>query len=285
MNTTMTHHRFTCADPHGSHTIVYTQRGDVDNPQVLICLHGLTRNARDFDALAAAMSPDYRVLCIDVAGRGQSDWLRQPEDYSYAVYVADMLALLEHLQISRIDLVGTSMGGHIGMFLAAQSHSLVRRLVMNDIGPYVPRSGLLRIARHLTQPPPYFPTLEVAEQYCRLVHAQFGSLPDACWQHITRHSIRGAGRGYRLCYDPNIALPFNPETLEEINLWSVWEEVRCPVLVLHGEKSDLLSEEIIRQMTVKHPLTQSVTFPEVGHAPALMEEKQIKVVKEWLLNR
>ncbi len=285
----MTLHHFTCSDPHGSHTLAYTDWGDPHSSRVLICLHGLTRNCRDFDEFAAAMVQEqYRVLCIDVAGRGQSDWLRAAEDYGYATYVADTLAMLDFLQIHTIDWVGTSMGGLIGMFIASMPTSPIRRLVMNDIGPLLPQAGLQRIARYVSQPRPRFATLAEAETYFRLVHAQFGALTEAQWQRITFHSVRevegeAGNRGYELRYDPNITLPFLADNLGDVSLWPIWEKVRCPVLVLHGEQSDLLSEEIIQEMKATHSQTDSVIFSGVGHAPALMDERQIRVVKEWLL--
>ncbi len=272
-----------CPDSQGSHTLAYTEWGEPDNSKVLICLHGLTRNGRDFDTLASVLSTDYRVLCIDIAGRGQSDWLSQPENYTYETYVTDMLVLLEHLHLTKIDLVGTSMGGLIGMFLAARPASPISKLVINDIGALVPKTGLQRIAKYLNQPRPQFATLQEVEKYCRIVHMLFGNLTNVQWQHLAKHSVKAVtGGGYRLRYDPAIAIPFKGE-LEDIDLWSIWEQVRCPVLVLHGEKSDLLSPQIIQKMQAKHPLTQTVTFPEVGHAPPLMSEEQIAVVKSWLL--
>jgi len=282
-NISFSTHSMICPDSQGSHTLAYTEWGEPDNSKVLICLHGLTRNGRDFDTLASVLSTDYRVLCIDIAGRGQSDWLSQPENYTYETYVTDMLVLLEHLHLTKIDLVGTSMGGLIGMFLAARPASPISKLVINDIGALVPKTGLQRIAKYLNQPRPQFATLQEVEKYCRIVHMLFGNLTNVQWQHLAKHSVKAVtGGGYRLRYDPAIAIPFKGE-LEDIDLWSIWEQVRCPVLVLHGEKSDLLSPQIIQKMQAKHPLTQTVTFPEVGHAPPLMSEEQIAVVKSWLL--
>jgi len=276
----MIHHRFTSP---GGHQLAYTHWGNSENPQGVLCLHGLTRNRRDFDNLAQALADDYRVICLDLVGRGESDWLVSAQDYDYPIYLADTLALLKHLHLKRIDLIGTSLGGLIGMRLAAQPDSPIKRLVLNDIGAWVPKTGLVRIAHYLTQPPPSFATLEEVEKYVRTVHCNFGILTEAQWQHLARHSVRAlVGGGYRLAYDPQIAWCFSQESIEEINGWSIWEQVDCPVLLLHGEYSDLLSTSTIERMQAIHPMMEVVTFPNVGHAPALQEEAQIQVIRKWL---
>jgi pimeloyl-ACP methyl ester carboxylesterase len=283
----MTFYPLTCADPHGSHKIVYTQWGDPTNSEVVVCLPGLTRNRHDFDSLAPVLAADYRVICPDIVGRGESDWLAAPEDYGYALYVADMLTLLESIKVDKIDLVGTSLGGIIGMMLAARPDSPIRRLVINDVGPLIPKEALRRIAFYLTKSPPYFATLNEVEKYLRSNYAQFGPLTDAQWQHLAQHSAQLTEEGnYRLAYDPNIAKTLQQVVLlKDVDLWSIWNTISCPVLVLHGEQSDVLQTETIQQMQATHPNTQAVTFEGIGHAPALLNEQQITVVKEWLQSR
>lgn len=285
MMSNITVHRLSCPNGQGLHEISYTQWGDPNNPRVLLCLHGLTRNGRDFDVLAAQMATDYRVICPDMAGRGKSDWLSDPSDYHYPLYVADTLTLLSYLGAQQVDVIGTSMGGLIGMSLAAQYPTYVRRLVLNDIGAVVLRRGLLRIGRYLSQPPLHFATLDEVEQHLRLIHGQFGALTDAQWQHMTQHGARSASEGgYYLAYDPAIAVTFLEHLNDhDISLWYIWDRVRCLTLVLHGEHSDLLSREVIDQMRIGHVGLQTVTFAEIGHAPALMDETQIEIIRIWLL--
>ena len=281
---TMTSHRLTGPDPHGSHNLAYTQWGDPENPQVLVCVHGLTRNSRDFDFLAKALVSDYRIICPDLVGRGNSDWLTHPEDYEQSVYLADMVALLEHLNLNTVDWLGTSMGGLIGMLLAAQPHSPIRRLVLNDIGPFIPQSEVSRLAQRLKEPWPHLTSLLEVEQFLRFIHRQFGPLTDAQWQHLAQHSARQNEDGsYRLAYDRQIVQKLQAAARQDVVLWEFWEKIRCPVLLLHGQESMLLTLETIAQMQASHPNMQVVTLPGIGHAPALMADEQIQLVKEWLL--
>ena len=274
--------RLTCKGSYGVHQLVYSCWGDLDNPPIL-CLHGLTRNRRDFDTLANVLAQNYQVICLDIVGRGESDWLPNARDYDYPVYIEDILILLAHLKIKTVDLLGTSMGGLIGMWLAACPHSPVRRLILNDIGPWVPQVGLMRIAQYLLQPPVHFTSMEEVETYVRKVHAQFGLLTTEQWRELAQHSVKSLPEGgYRLTYDPKIAWPF--KEIKEINLWSVWEQIRCPVLLLWGEHSDLLSTDIIEQMKIIHPTMEVVTVPHTGHAPALKNAEQIQIIQKWLMN-
>jgi len=277
-------HWFDCPDAHGHHRLHYLRWGAADNPRVLVCVHGLTRNARDFDALASALKQDYQILCPDIVGRGASDWLDDPKDYGYVQYVQDMLAWLQHLKLETVDWLGTSMGGIIGMLIAAQANSPIRRLILNDVGAMIPKTALERIASYLTQPAPNFATLAIAEQYIRKVHAPFGPLSDAQWRHLSEHSLRPAlSGGLQLAYDPSIALAFQG-TQVDVSLQPVWDALRCPILVLHGAESDLLLPETLAQMQASQPQAQVVSFPGIGHAPALMAAEQIRVVHDWLLS-
>ena len=281
----MSQHYFTSTTSTDTHRIAYTHWGDPNNHKVLIGVHGLTRNSRDFDSLAAVLASHYRVICPDVVGRGQSDWLSHPEQYTSEVYLADMLALLKHLNLKQVDWLGTSMGGLIGMLLAAQQPQLIRRLILNDIGPFIPKESLIPLTQRLTQSPPQFTALSEAEQFLRLIHSQFGPLTDGQWQHLTQHSTQFHENGYYcLAYDPKIAHIFQSAADSDTDLWSTWRMLRCPVLLLHGEQSLLLSSTTIAQMQKIHPQLKVVTFPGIGHAPALMAEEQINVIQEWLLS-
>lgn len=268
---------------HAPHRVAFTDWGEKSNPQILLCVHGLTRNGRDFDSLATALESDYRVICPDIAGRGRSEWLETKHDYNYPTYCADMAALTAWLQADRIDWVGTSMGGLIGMLLASQPNSPIRRLVINDIGPFIPRAALERIGRYLGTDV-QFDSMDQAANYLRQVHAGFGPLTDEQWQHLARHSVRRTADGnHVLMYDPAIALPFNAGPLIDTDLWETWERIRCPVLVLRGTDSDVLLDETASEMTKRGPRAKVVQFRGVGHAPALMAKDQIDTIHDWLL--
>ncbi len=279
--TAMCSGRVRCNNPHGQHEIAYTHWGDAQNPKVVLCLHGLTRNSRDFDYLAGMLATDYRVICMDVVGRGESDYLSHASDYAYSVYIHDVLTLLTQLQISEVDLVGTSMGGLIGMSLAALPHSPVKSLVLNDVGPILPQPALERIAEYLRMPPFIARDLDEAEAHIRFIYAPFGVLTDEQWQHLTRHSVRLMdGGGYRFAYDPAIVQTFQYK--EEVNLWPIWSEVEQPVLLLRGAESDLLLPELVQHMQNSRPDMRVVEFAGVGHAPILMSADQIEVISTWL---
>lgn len=268
--------------PHGFHRLHYTAWGTTGNPRVLICAHGLTRTGRDFDYLALALEDQYQVYCPDVVGRGRSEWLSHKADYGYPQYLNDMNALIAHTGARSIDWVGTSMGGLIGMLLAAQPHSPIRRLVINDVGPFIPKAALERIAQYLGQNPG-FASLDEMVAYARTISAGFGKLSDAQWRHITEHAAIQDDEGqYRFAYDPGIAEPFKA-AIQDVDLWPVWEAVHCPVLLLRGSESDVLRREDAQAMTQRGPKAKLVEFEGVGHAPMLMDTTQIGAVRDWLL--
>ena len=277
--------RVQCISLSGLHQMSYTEWGAADNPRVLICVHGLTRNCRDFDALAEAMSAEYRVICPDVVGRGLSAHLRDPNGYGIAQYVADMVTLIARLDVEKVDWVGTSMGGLIGMALAAQEGSPIARLLINDVGPLITVDSLNRIAEYVGTDPTWG-SVDEALAYIRLISAPFGDLTDAQWQHLTDTSIvrRDDGRwGFR--YDPNIATPFKAAFVDQdINLWPLYGMIKCPTLVVRGEQSDLLTKETWQQMGEFGPKAQLVELPNVGHAPMFLSEEQIVVARDFLLN-
>ncbi len=267
----------------GFHRMRYTEWGDSDNPRVLICVHGLTRNGRDFDIFAAAMESDYRVLCPDVVGRGQSDWLSDKAGYAYPQYLADMAVLIARSGAERVDWVGTSMGGLIGMLLAAQPNSPIRKLVINDVGPFIPRAALQRIATYVGTAPS-FANLARMESHIRVVSAPFGPLSDAQWHHLTVHAARRRpDGGYEFAYDPDIAEPFRNHASTDIDLWPFWERISCPVLTLRGAESDLLLHADAVAMTRRGPGAELLEFAGIGHAPMLMDDSQIEPVRDWLL--
>ena len=272
-----------CASPKGLHRMSYLEWGDARNRDVVVCVHGLTRNARDFDDLARALCSTFRVVCPDVAGRGDSDRLADPKHYALPYYVADMVTLIARLDVEAVSWLGTSMGGLIGMALAAQAGSPVKRLVLNDAGPVVSLVSLQRIAAYVGNAP-LFPTIEQAEAYVRTICAPFGAHSDAQWRQMTESYMKKSEEGWRPNYDPRIAEPYREAMPDkDLELWQVYDAVRCPTLVLRGEQSDLLSAQTTREMASRGPKARVFTVKGVGHAPSLMHEDQISVVREFLM--
>ena len=272
-----------CAGPHGLHRMSYLEWGDADNPDVLVCVHGLTRNGRDFDELARAMAPHYRVVCPDVVGRGLSSWLPVKTDYQLPTYVADMITLIARLDVDSVHWVGTSMGGLIGMLIASIPDNPIRRLVLNDVGPVITAASLARIGQYVGTAP-VFPSFEVAEAYIRAVSAPFGHLSDAQWRHLTESSVKEVEGGWAMRYDPGIGDPFRKTpTLEDVSLWPIYDAIGCPTLLMRGAESDLLTRETADEMGRRGPRARLVEVPGVGHAPTLMDAGQIAPVRDFLL--
>ncbi len=265
--------------------MAYRQWGDPANPRVLVCVHGLTRSARDLDTLAQHLCTDYRVICPDVVGRGDSDWLRDPQYYAVPQYVADMVTLLARLQAETVHWFGTSMGGLIGMGLASLPESPIRKLVLNDVGPVLDGTALKRIAEFVgTQMT--FDSFAHAEQTVRAVSAPFGPHSDAQWRQLTESVVRQKNGQWMFHYDPAIGLnaraqaASTPDTLE---FWWGYDPITCPVLAVRGELSDLLSRDTHRDMGQRGPKAQLVEIPGVGHAPTFMHDDQIRLVRDFLL--
>jgi pimeloyl-ACP methyl ester carboxylesterase len=330
---------FQGCSPSGFHEVFYTDWGDPEAKRVIVCCHGLTRNGRDFDVLAArlasgidfalasiekaerqetvAAQPDtrgwlgarladffrhrpskpvasdpaspplalrpvpIRVICPDVVGRGRSEWLRDPANYGYPQYMSDMTALIARLGVPQVDWIGTSMGGLIGMFLASAPNAPIRSLVVNDVGPVLPRAALARIADYIGRDE-RFANLAEVEAHLRRVHAPFGPLTDEQWRHLARHGHRFHADGsYGLAYDPGIAVNVQL-AVKDWDFWASWDSITCPALVLHGRQSDLLSEEVADAMSKRGPKAALASFDGIGHAPALMSTDQIETVAQWL---
>jgi pimeloyl-ACP methyl ester carboxylesterase len=274
-----------CASPKGLHRMAYVEWGDPRNRDVLICVHGLTRSGRDFDELARALSGQFRVVCPDLAGRGDSDRLADPLLYGVPQYLADMVTLIARLDCEALSWVGTSLGGLVGMALAAQPGNPVKKLVLNDAGPVVSRVSLQRIAAYVGVVPK-FPSLEKAEEYVRTISAPFGPHSDAQWRFLTETWLRRQPDGsWRPHYDPRMAAAFRAGMPQEgdLELWPLYDAIRCPTLVLRGEQSDLLSRDTTGAMARRGPRAQVVEIRGVGHAPTLMHAEQIALVRDFLL--
>ncbi|MBI4195028.1 MAG: alpha/beta hydrolase [Betaproteobacteria bacterium] len=264
----------------------YTEWGDPANSRIVICVHGLTRNGRDFDFLARALERDFRVICPDVAGRGKSDWLRAKEDYDYPQYMADMTVLIARVTAGpgekTLYWVGTSMGGVIGMLLVSRPQSPIAKLILNDVGTVVPKTALERIAAYVGKDP-RFGTHDEIEAYVRMVSAPFGPLTDDQWRHLTVHATKQHADGsWGFCYDPGIGRPFQNRPLADVDLWGFWDAIHCPTLLLRGAASDLLLRDNALAMTQRGPKPRLVEFSGIGHAPMLMAPDQIEVVREFL---
>jgi pimeloyl-ACP methyl ester carboxylesterase len=312
-------HFLDCPDAQRGHRMAWWQWGDESSEHVVVCVHGLTRQGRDFDVLAQALVERARqqgrpllVVCPDMAGRGRSDWLPDPMAYQTLTYSADMLLLLQQLSAQRaascFDWVGTSMGGLIGLGvfgclaqLAAGQAALsggkelppplaLRRMVFNDIGPQLQWSALQRMASYVGVPGMQFSSLDEGAAYLRGVNAGFGPHSPAQWDALSQAMLVDAGNGtWRLHYDPAIAEGFRLLTPEvtaqtETVLWALYDQIRCPTLVLRGAESDLLSAAAAQAMTERGPRAQLVTFGGVGHAPSLVSESQSAVVCQFLLD-
>jgi pimeloyl-ACP methyl ester carboxylesterase len=295
--------------------LAYQQWGDGANEKVLVCVHGLSRNSHDFDYIAKELAMYYRVICIDIAGRGQSDWLEDKSGYTYPNYISDILMLLGTLNIKKVDWLGTSMGGIIGILMASMQPGLINKIVLNDIGFLVSGAALDRIFEYVAAAP-LFDTREQAEAAIRSRMTTFGIESEEHWRHITKYSVEAAGDKFRFAYDPQIikkpsafsriianlkafvklaiarmkqeidTLEFHPSQwlkMADIDLSPYWDKVTCPVLLLRGELSDILSRDTANKMQTSHRNVELVEFKNVGHAPMLMDAAQIAVVKKWLL--
>ena len=283
-----------CLDPSGLHRMAYWEWGARDNPRVVVCVHGLTRQGRDFDTLARALASDWRVVCPDVVGRGRSDWLVEPMAYQVPTYVADMVTLLARLGAEQVDWVGTSMGGLIGLGLASlhdrAGRSPVRRLVLNDVGPALGADAVQRIGAYVGQPR-RFASEEEAADYLWSISNSFGPHSREQWLGLTRPQLKAVndaqGAGFVPHYDPHIGLPFKAVTPElaaagEAVLWQRYDTLRCPTLLIRGADSDLLSHETAQAMTQRGPRARLVELPGVGHAPTLVQAEQVALVREFL---
>ena len=276
-----------CLDSRGLHRMAYWEWGDPACREVVVCVHGLSRQGRDFDTLARELSDRVRVVCPDVVGRGRSDWLADPMGYSVPAYVADMVTLLARLDAERVDWVGTSMGGLIGLGLASLAGSPIRRLVLNDVGPVIQAEALVRIGSYLGQTA-RFASLEQAADALWAISSSFGPHSREQWLALTRPQLKDDGQGgFVPHYDPAIAVPFRAITPElaaagEAVLWQSYDRITARTLLLRGAESDLLSAATARQMTQRGPKAHLHEFAGVGHAPTLVQPDQRAVVREFL---
>jgi len=287
-----------CTAP-APHRMAYWQWGDPQASHTVLCVHGLSRQGRDFDVLAQALvarsKTPLRVVCPDVVGRGKSDFLADPQGYQLPTYVADMLQLLAQLKPATLDWVGTSMGGLIGMLLCAYAPSVgasVRRLVLNDVGPVIEWQALQRIGQYLGKSG-QFATVQQAADAMWAVSSSFGPHTPEQWLALSQPMLKPVpsaqgGTAFALHYDPAIALPFGSTTEQQAKegealLWQAYEAITAQTLLLRGAQSDLLSVATAQQMTERGPKAQLVEFAGVGHAPTLVAPDQVDAVAQFVL--
>lgn len=299
-----------CVSTAGVHRMAYWEWGDPDNDRILLCVHGLTRTGRDFDDIALAMSGEYRVVCPDIVGRGASDFLLNPSLYAVPQYVSDIFTLLARINGKTLDWIGTSMGGLIGMVFAGLVHNAdlyignqeprhedmpgktglaLNKLVLNDVGPKIELESIRRIGTYVGQAL-VFESLENAVEHMKINAASFGPLNDDQWLAFTKSVIKFQDNAWKSHYDVGIAKTFKEQENEgalaaaEAYLWRSYKTIDCPILILRGENSDLLSREAVTQMLEQNKNSQMVEIPQVGHAPTLMPDAQIQTVREFLLS-
>lgn len=279
---------FTSLNSQGFHKIVYSDWGTVDG-RIIICVHGLTGNGSDFDELAPALVQDgYRVIAIDLPGRGRSDFLPNPLDYNYAQYWRDLTALMVHLGVNQpgsIDWLGVSLGGLLGMYLAALPGTPIARMILNDVGPEVPKAALDFIHQVIAQEYS-FDTVQELEGRMRATRGlTWGPVTDAQWRHMAEHNARALPDGrITYGYDPGISKIFEVEPIGPTDLWPCWQATRQPVLTIRGAHSVLLTTDIVARMSREKPGAPMdfIEFAGCGHVPSLMAPDQISAVREWL---
>jgi len=273
-----------CASSKGLHRIAYLEWGDPRNRDVLVCVHGLLRSAADFEPLARELSSHFRIACPDLAGRGDSDRLADPALYAVPQYLADMVTLIARLDTESVNWLGTSLGGLVGMALAAQAGTPVKKLILNDIGPVIAREALERIANYAGERH-VFASFGESERYMREIAAPFGPHSEAQWRFLAENWVRRNAEGaWQPHYDPQIGDSFRATVPEkDMELWHFYDAVRCPTLVIRGAQSDLLARSTAEQMRSRGPKAKVVEIPGVGHAPTLLSAEQIAIVRDFLL--
>lgn len=283
----------------GFHKVAYLEWGSKGVLPPILCVHGLTRNAKDFDALAAYLQSNRHLFIPDIVGRGDSDWLKNPLHYTYEQYLADLNTLIARMRCSTLDWIGTSMGGLLGLIMASLDQSPVRKLVLNDVGPQIPIKALARLSKYAGFNPE-FNSIQEAVTYFKKIYADFGTLSEAQWETITINSIKQAGDSkWIIKLDPGIkAIPSKSKiawqqlllhpykafqgTVFDIDLWHLWRKVKCPVLVIRGEHSDILPTSVVEKMQETHPQTTVMTIADVGHAPTLLDDKTHQEIRAFL---
>lgn len=259
--------------------VVYRERGDADNPNVVICVHGLSRSGKDFDDLGAALAKDWRVLAVDMPGRGDSDWMEDKSAYAYPLYEAVCASLIARSGAEKVTWIGTSMGGNIGMRLASRRGTPIERLVLNDIGPFIPAAGRKHNQASFGKDPRFASEAE-GIAHVRETRTAFGPFTDADWEKFGRDSLRQLPDGqWTLQYDPGLA---SKGPITDADMWEVWPHITCPVLTIWGQDSKLLLAPVVDRMAKTGPKTAVFPVPGVGHCPGLTHPDHIKAIADFI---
>lgn len=266
--------------PEGFHEVSYREWGAPDNPEVLVCVHGISRNARDFDDIAAALSDRYRVLCPDMPGRGASAWMEDKAHYTQPLYRSVCAALIARSGAAAVDWIGTSMGGRIGMSLAAEPNTPIRKLVLNDMGPQIAPAGRKENFAHFGTDPRFASEAD-GVRFVRETRAAFGPATEAAWDKFCRDSLRELPDGqWTLHYDPGLKVTAGAAA--RADTWDEWERIRCPVYLLWGMQSKLLLADVVERMKTTGPRAEVFEVPYAGHCPRLENDEQIGAVQDFL---
>lgn len=276
---------FTSTNSRGFHTLVYSDWGD-ETARPIICVHGLTGNGRDFDIIAPELVKDgYRVIAVDLPGRGRSDFLPNPLDYNYEQYWADLTGILKALTLNDVDWLGVSLGGLLGIKLAAMPHSPIRRLILNDVGPVVPRPALDFIHSVISQTYRFDSIPDLEKRMRETRGLTWGPMTDTHWKKMAEDNARALpDGGITYSYDPGIAEVFKKFPIGEEDLWRCWDKIACPVKLIHGKMSVVLTRDIVKEMKTRGPGPNMAytVFNDCGHVPSLMAHSQIKTIRNWL---
>ncbi|QXK91676.1 alpha/beta hydrolase [Neoehrlichia mikurensis] len=269
------------SEPFKIHYLIFDYVG---NSIPLVCVHGIIRNCRDFDYLAISLSKHCKVICPDIIGRGKSSWIKNLTLYNYSTYCKSIIYLLQHLKINKINFLGTSMGGIIGMYLAAYFPKLINSLILNDIGPFIDIVPLKKIAEYISNIPK-FNNVSSAKHYLQKMLYNFKITQKEHWDHIVKYSIIKQQNDYIIAADPKISIAFNDtiKSIHNMNMWDVWKKIKSKTLVLRGSQSDILTRDTLKKMIELNPITDYIEYPNIGHNPSLMENYQIKDIQDWLI--
>ncbi len=285
----------------GFHRIVYREWGLSEKNSIpIICVHGLTRNSGDFDKLAAYLEHQgNHIFCPDIAGRGESNWLKNPLNYTYEQYTSDMTSMIAVTGAHQVDWIGTSMGGLIGIVLASLPNSPIRRLVLNDVGPHISTQALARLTNKVGVIP-IFKSFAEAKTFFKTYFDEFGIIDETDWDKFTTDTVYEKSPG-QIVFKMDPAARITPAksklawqvilhpqkawegTLFDVDLWQLWRNVKCPVLVIRGKRSDILVPSTIEKMREIHPNTDVIEIDNAGHAPALLDVKQHAMIHQWLM--
>ena len=266
--------------------IAYKEWGNPENNNVLLCVHGILRNCRDFDYLAQSFSDIYRVICIDIVGRGNSSWLENSRNYDNTFYVRGIIKLLNVLNINQVDWIGSSLGGILGIITAKKQNTLIRKLVLNDIGAFMNGNHLKGVYKLLTNSYA-FTSREESEAYLRRILSEFGINNEELWQQIFSSSIIKEEEVYRYNYDKNIYENMKKRIegkSSDVNLWDLWKEINCNTLILRGSRSQYLTQEVLEMMIAGKDNVVYKIYEGIGHTPSLMYYNQIKDIRDFLLS-